>query len=369
MKPLCLNLDETSIRVYQDAGRGFVTAVARKRKATGRGLHRKVPTAATRAAFTQVGLICNDAAIQPLLPQVLCVNAASMSVPTCLRLQRELPRNILLWRRTSAWMDIGCICQILNLVAKHLKEARAFRQLILCLDAARIHLNEKVWRTAARHGIMLLPIPAKLTWVLQPLDTHVFAQYKDRLKIVSQELAISAEDPAVTIEGVIEAVRRCVDDVINGSPWSKAFRDLGLSGTQEGVSQRVLRKLDLAHAPYAGHAVPTLVDLQRIFPARSIIPIDAVFATVTSIIRRAAAGAPQSLPPQGAISVGSETWVGRPGSSSSRLRVEPEAVPPPPLPPPDTLPRPERWLPRLQLRRLPSAPAFPQRSRSSQDHR
>ena len=57
----------------------------------------------------------------------------------------------------------------------------ATHQVVLLLDTASAHICPKFLRAASRKGIVVQYIPAKLTWLLQPLDTHVFARFKQFL--------------------------------------------------------------------------------------------------------------------------------------------------------------------------------------------
>ncbi len=72
-KPLCVNIDESSIKVDQDVRHGHVTASARK-LAKGKMLRRKIPKGMTRTAYSLVAVICDDAEIQKSLPQFIVVN-------------------------------------------------------------------------------------------------------------------------------------------------------------------------------------------------------------------------------------------------------------------------------------------------------
>ncbi len=62
------NMDEASIRLFQDTGKGFVTAKVRKRNIAGCGVRRQVSRALQRTAFTCVAIICDNAEIQKILP-------------------------------------------------------------------------------------------------------------------------------------------------------------------------------------------------------------------------------------------------------------------------------------------------------------
>ena len=68
--PLRLNLDETSVCMYQGDVEGNIM-VSKKRA---REIVQQVPHAKRRCRMTHVGLICDRPEIQRLLPQVLIIN-------------------------------------------------------------------------------------------------------------------------------------------------------------------------------------------------------------------------------------------------------------------------------------------------------
>ena len=47
---------------------------------------------------------------------------------------------------------------------------------MLLIDCASSHLGDAIARVAKRYGVLLVYVPAKLTFLLQPLDAHVFRQ-------------------------------------------------------------------------------------------------------------------------------------------------------------------------------------------------
>ena len=60
-------------------------------------------------------------------------------------------------------------------------------QPLLIFDAVPLHLADEVMGELATAGIWYLVTPARLTWLLQPLDTHAFAKYKRYLKTRFQD--------------------------------------------------------------------------------------------------------------------------------------------------------------------------------------
>ncbi len=159
-------------------------------------------------------------------------------------------------------MDIDSTCEVIRTLAKASLPYRETHGFFLGLDAARIHLNETVWRQAARCGIYMYCIPAKLTWALQPCDVYVFAGYKWRLRQISQQMAIARNNSEVSLEQTILAVVQAVEAIITGRCWKHAFEHLGLNGTEAGATKRTLEKVGYSqsngrfdHAPVGGVAV------------------------------------------------------------------------------------------------------------------
>ena len=126
----------------------------------------------------------------------------------------------------------------------------AGRQVILSSDVFRAHTTKEVWRVMARLNFFYFLIPARMTWVVQPCDTHVFAQLKRHLQEGRQTAAVRAEKGGVSVATLINLVGVLVQTVLRGQSWGRAFDDLGLVGNQSAVSCTVLGKLglDVVHA-------------------------------------------------------------------------------------------------------------------------
>ena len=122
-KPLCVNIDESSIKLDQDVRYGHVTASARK-LAKGKMLRRQIPKGMTRTAYSLVAVICDDAEIQKSLPQFIVVNKKSCTEAVYKALLDIVPANLKLWRRDSAWMNTLLVCQVVREISKALKNAR-----------------------------------------------------------------------------------------------------------------------------------------------------------------------------------------------------------------------------------------------------
>ena len=135
-----------------------------------------------RGTITHVGIICDDPRIQPLLPQVLLTNEHLVTHADVMAVQPLLPPNVSTMRGTSSWMNTTVMCTILRVLGVALFPRGATRQPARLLDCCSSHLHTKIHQVAFRQGIWLCYIPAKLTWLLQPLDVSAFRLYKFHLR-------------------------------------------------------------------------------------------------------------------------------------------------------------------------------------------
>jgi hypothetical protein len=130
-KALHVNLDETGIRMHQVAGKGMLVnaAIAEKRKAA--SLTPDVSRAMLRGSFTHVTLICDDGEDQKLLPHILIVNKLMVTEQQQRTLSVIMPRNVLLFRRHTAWMTSDLMTRVLLVLKQNLAPFMDTHQIFL----------------------------------------------------------------------------------------------------------------------------------------------------------------------------------------------------------------------------------------------
>jgi hypothetical protein len=94
----------------------------------------------------------------------------------------------------SSWMNQKLLRRILRLLATALVEVQKDRLVILVMDSARCHIHKDIINEACRQGFWVIFVPAKLTWLLQPLDTHIFRHFKARLRKKYMSMRLLSED-------------------------------------------------------------------------------------------------------------------------------------------------------------------------------
>ena len=364
---LRINLDETRVPFHHPLPRGMQTKQKAKLPAGLKPRRRKVVQNVglrkQRAGFTHVALICDNVSLQPRLPQILLGNESLFPASTIPALQAGLPQNIHLWRRKSGWVTKPLMREILRELCAALGELLATHQVVLLLDTAGVHICPLFLRAASRKGIMVQYIPAKLTWLLQPLDTHVFARYKQYLlqeyRIGLMQHGTRATELTARVDAVVKACRK----VLQANAWAYAFDANGFPArTQREVRQTILEELQWDRVPELPAGLPTFAEFVAIFPARTHMPL----AWLLRPYRDDPAEPPAAPLPEEPEPLEPEEprnpWFGR-LRSSSRLGLQPPALaespplPPPRAPPPDMVPPPPPAAPAPRPK--PAARHFP----------
>jgi hypothetical protein len=261
-------MDETSICLFQGGARGNVFLSKDEPRAV-----QNVSIAQRRTYLTHVAFICDDQCIQRVLPQVVIANEHTMSRLEYDALLRDCPSNVRLVRQKSSWNNSSLCAQIMGYLAAALAPFMREFQPLLILDAARLHLNVAVLRACCRGGVWPIVVAASTTWLLQPLDTHVFALFKSRLQKAYQTLRIESAGGVVGMAGLFSAICVAIREVLEGRAWSNAFTRDGFGTSQYGVSERVLEHLGVTVPLVVASTQPTVDQLRLCWPRNARVPV------------------------------------------------------------------------------------------------
>jgi hypothetical protein len=214
-QPLLINLDETSVSyAFSPYGKGHMVRDKAGKWPSAAGSKKQF-----RGSVTHVAAICDIPGVQTFLPQVFIGNHHRFT----LKLMRQFegrnskPRNVHLWREKSSWNSGALLIKYLILLSASLLMLPTL-QPILVLDVAPCHTTFAVIGKAAELGIWLAFVPAKLTCLLQPLDTHIFALYKRFLSKAYQDERPRHPTGVVTLEAWVQCF---------SASWICCARNLG----------------------------------------------------------------------------------------------------------------------------------------------
>ena len=254
----------------------------------------RVSQAQKRTYLSHVAFICDDPTLQHLLPQVLIGNEHTLKAGALADLRAACPPNMRILRRKSAWVDAPLMATLIRWLSAALAPYVGVLQPLLYLDACRAHTHRVVFNACRTARVWPVVIPARLTWLLQPLDTHVFLIYKIALQKACQEARVRSAEGDLDIGGLVACVRDTTVSVLEGRSWAHAFDADGFGPTQAGVRASVLTHIN-ATAPLAvPSARPTAEQLRPCFPRRARIPTTSIWSLMDA---PAGVGALPMLPP------------------------------------------------------------------------
>ena len=197
------------------------------------------------------------------------------------------------------------------------------------LDAAHIHLSKKVVRACTRQSIHLMYVPASMTSMLQPLDTHVFSLYKRFVTRKYEEALVKSGSGEVSTFSFLQILIEAVEQIIQARSWKQAFLQTGFGNQQTEISRSLRTKLQFDTMPLIEPRLPTLEDLKMIYPGNVEPAVDCLFDLFLPPRMRKRV-LPESFTCATAIVDPANPWRGRLRSSSrlfSDSQTEPEQHP------------------------------------------
>jgi hypothetical protein len=162
-------------------------------------------------------------------------------------------------------------------------------------------------------------VPARLTWLLQPADTHVFARFKFRVRDLWNQSRSESDSLAgnVTLEEWVGIICQAINDVVCSIAWRRAFHHVGLLNDQSQISIRVLARLGVDELGAVSRERPTADQLKLIFPKRTKISNLCLFPAAL------AAGAKAQPKPKAKPKPKASAVISKPISSFTRSKSKP----------------------------------------------
>ena len=139
---------------------------------------------------------------------------------------------------------------LLRAIRESLGDMMTRYHVILLMDAHRAHISEGICRRARAYGMTLVYVPAKLTWLLQPADTHLFGQFKNHARRLYTQSRLENVDGRLQPEQWLRLVCNTIQTVVMERTWEHAFRSNGISDAQRHTSLYVRSMAGLSRDAY-----------------------------------------------------------------------------------------------------------------------
>ena len=121
----------------------------------------QVPKGLCRTYLTYLAFVCNDAELQPFLPQIIIGNQAVFKARDMERLQSHAPPNTFLVRAKSHWTNQEIMQEVTELLVAIVQRHRPHAYVIWYFDTAGSHLVQENLEYAFEMGLNIVPVPRK----------------------------------------------------------------------------------------------------------------------------------------------------------------------------------------------------------------
>ena len=204
---------------------------------------------------------------------------------------------------------------IIRLLGKALAPRRGQVAPIIFMDTARCHGHARVLRACRDTGIVPIFIPAKATWLLQPLDTHAFALYKAAMRRAYNDAHIDCGNNVLYTVSWIWILVTFTQRVLQGRTWKRSFAGNGFPPGQPGVRHRLFVDTGLQQPLQIGCDEPSAEDIKVVLPKRQRLSP----AQLLAVPRAKGAAEPCAAEPSTEEHVAAEArpWCGRTRSTMS----------------------------------------------------
>ena len=320
---LKINVDETSICLFQGNVKGNVLVSKKRRRED--GPVQRIPRSRRRCYLTHVAFVCDQPELQALLPQVVIGNQVALPASAMPTLTAACPSNVRLVRQKSAWNNQNLMALIIRILAAALGPYKDRFQPVLLLDAVRLHFAQAVLNACNSCGIWLVLVPAKTTWLLQPLDTHAFQSFKIQLRNAYQRARVQAGRHDLSVKDFLACIYEAIHSVLEGRDWSSAFNENGFGHGQAETRAYIKRQLGVESPLVVASARPSLEQLQCVFPGRTVVPTAALWRPFDPVVAPKAKALPGMVlapKPFSSASPSPVTRLGRTRSEHKRAETE-----------------------------------------------
>ena len=228
-----INVDETSVNALVQKGHGYVGQGIRHqmRRHQYAGVRRDRSDIKT----TLMGVICDQPELQPYLPQVFMPKYTQNAIPPTwardLYGRQGFPFQY--WHRTGGSSTPATFRQWANALRSAVHSFNAEIFILLIMDCHSSHLDVDTIRHLGHLGIVTVVIPAKLTWLLQPLHVYVYADLKRVLRGLLHEQTATNPAEGAAMGAWITPTASAARTVLCRTDWSDEFGKVG-AGTNYG---------------------------------------------------------------------------------------------------------------------------------------
>ena len=264
---IMINVDETSLQNDYLQRSGYVVEMTGKERSAAGCFFQKVTIADTRSHITLVAAISARPGLQHRFPQILIPNDSKIThAERDLYKALQFPIEVMLGQH--GWVNSEVMKKLMTRYRRAVREIDPTARLVLLMDSASQHISNDVLKHAQWLGIIVLLIPGKLTWLLQPLDVSVFRPFKSVLKKKLLDNRKIDANGLVSMAERIAIVAATITEVLVDTDWHDSFPKVGASLALDSLRNSIKRLMpdtsDIAGRALTNEELADIVGRHRI---------------------------------------------------------------------------------------------------------
>jgi hypothetical protein len=263
-----VNMDETSLAMAYGGQRGNIRVTKREGQFRQRFVER-LSSSERRQSVSLLVHLANVAEVHKELPQIFLGSARHFTGKFLADHRPSMPEGMYLWANDRGWMTHAVCSVLLQAIHASLGSLMQRYHVILVMDAHRAHINETICRRATRLGMSLLYAPAKLTWLLQPADTHLLGQFKAAVRRKYTNSRLATHDGRMDRDQWLPLVCSALQESVLDKHWARAFASNGLTNQQQDTSMYVRSMVGLTRQTFPT-AEPSAAEIEYLLGMKNI---------------------------------------------------------------------------------------------------
>ena len=255
---IVINMDETNVSNLSSWKHGWALH-RRTMRCEGKRTRPKPPR---ELKMTLMASVCNKEDWQPSLPQVLLPKHPGRSLPSKRLLQtwEGTGAPIQVWHGTDGWVNGDTMIRWLKCISSWVRGRDPQMDIVLIMDCFSVHTSKRTLQTCRRLNISVVLVPARMTWLLQCLDTDVFAPLKREMRRETTMREMATSTGQLRPVEHIDAIGVAIHHILVERTWAGHLHKVGAAQDLTRLRnslKNMVRDVDLSPK------IPTEAELQR----------------------------------------------------------------------------------------------------------
>ena len=234
-----VNADETALASVRHSGRGMASMF--RRSGASRKTRPRDRTDRTFTCTTLIAVACDCPGLQPLLPQVILSRYTKhVAVPAALQAHYEscgFPFEF--WHGSAGRVSPVIFRKWITRLRQSVASYNPAAWIVLIVDCCSAHLDRLSVGHLRRLGILVVFVPASLTWLLQLLDVYAFQRVKGELRLAEARARARSADGLIVPGQWITLCTLVIRRELINRDWSPCFARLGAGESGVDLSSPV----------------------------------------------------------------------------------------------------------------------------------